>query len=90
LRSIRVIFRPARRDVNSLRTLFVPGLLWRRMMRRAFGPCRTSTSLMRFPTTSFSRSRRMTSTSGSSIYAPLPAELLEARSSGRSPACSRE
>src|SRR5437588_8423159 len=59
-RSIFVIFRPASRSANSLR------LAWRRMMRIAFRCGRTSTSLMRRPTTSFSRSRRTTSTSGSS------------------------
>src|SRR2546426_11573176 len=36
------------------------------MIRMAFRCGRTSTSLMRLPTTSFSRSRRITSTSGSS------------------------
>src|SRR6266540_1061690 len=66
LRSIFVILRDSRREPNSRRTPRLPGLACRRMARRAFGLGRTSTPLIRFPTTSFSRSRRMTSTSGSS------------------------
>src|SRR6266540_3248796 len=59
-RSTLAIFLPASRSANSLRRA------WRRMTRIAFRCGRTSTDLMRLPTTSFSRSRRITSTSGSS------------------------
>src|SRR5439155_25104140 len=60
LRSTLAIFFPASRSENSLRRAC------RRMTRIAFRWGRTSTSLIRLPTTSFSRSRRITSTSGSS------------------------
>ena len=59
-RSTFVILWPTRRDVKSLR------VLWRRITRIAFFELLTSASLMRSPTMSFSRSRRITSTSGSS------------------------
>src|SRR6266540_554965 len=63
LRSTLVIFLPASRSANSLRRA------WRRMTRMAFRCGRTTTALIRLPTTSFSRSRRITSTSGSSTSA---------------------
>src|SRR3712207_4870288 len=65
LRSTFVTLRPATRSVNSLR------LPWRRIARIAFFAALTSTVLMRLPTTSFSRSRRITSTSGSSTSSPF-------------------
>ena len=51
--------------MNSLR------LACRRITRIAFLDGRTSDSATLRPTTSFSRSRRITSTSGSSTYAPF-------------------
>src|SRR6266540_990038 len=45
------------------------------MIRIALRCGRTSTSLMRLPTTSFSRSRRITSTSGSSTLSVLLHQL---------------
>src|SRR6476661_5468549 len=63
-RSVFMTLCPARRDENSFR------VLWRRITRIAFLDPLTSTSLIFLPTTSRSRSRRITSTSGSSIHAP--------------------
>src|SRR6476620_304254 len=63
-RSVFMTLCPARRDENSFR------VLWRRITRIAFFEPLTSTSLIFLPTTSRSRSRRITSTSGSSIHAP--------------------
>src|SRR3990172_4237925 len=60
-RSTFVILCPATRDVNSLRVLCL------RIARIAFFVPLTSTVLIFLPTTSRSRSRRITSTSGSSI-----------------------
>src|SRR5439155_487808 len=63
-RSVFMILWPDKRDANSFR------VLWRRITRIAFFDPLTSTSLIFFPTTSRSRSRRITSTSGSSMHAP--------------------
>src|SRR5919109_340496 len=60
-RSALAIFRPVRRSRNSR------GVLCRRITRLVFLVRLTSTSPMRRPTTSFSRSLRRPSTSGSSI-----------------------
>src|SRR5262245_18596473 len=65
-RSVFVSLCPASRDVNSFR------VLCRRTTRRAFFDPFTSTSLIFLPTTSRSRSRRITSTTGSSIAVPSP------------------
>ena len=80
-RSTLVTLRPTRREVKSLR------VLWRRITRIAFFELLTSASLMRRPTTSFSRSRRITSTSGSSTWSPLtiPAAGAAARRCARTP-----
>src|SRR5581483_12161408 len=67
-RSALVILRPSSREVNSLR------LPWRRITRIAFRVGRTSAAWTFRPTTSFSRSRRITSTSGSSTD-PSPSAL---------------
>src|SRR6266576_23321 len=76
-RSVFMTLCPARRDENSFR------VLWRRITRIAFFEPLTSTSLIFLPTTSRSRSRRITSTSGSSINAPphrsIGASLRDAR-----------
>src|SRR5205809_986240 len=64
-RSVFMTLCPARREENSFR------VLCRRITRIAFFEPLTSTSLTFLPTTSRSRSRRITSTSGSSIHAPL-------------------
>src|SRR2546422_4693 len=63
-RSVFMTLWPAKREAKSFR------VLWRRITRIAFLDPLTSTSLIFFPTTSRSRSRRITSTSGSSICAP--------------------
>src|SRR6266576_3004774 len=63
-RSVFMTLCPARRDEKSFL------VLWRRITRIAFFEPLTSTSLIFLPTTSRSRSRRITSTSGSSIPAP--------------------
>ena len=76
-RSTFVILRPSSRDVKSLR------FGWRRMTRIAFLDGLTSASLIRRPTTSFSRSRRITSTSGSSTSSPLTIPLRRIRSEMR-------
>src|SRR5918992_5094052 len=59
-RSTLVSFRPSNREVKSFR------LPCRRITRIALRELFTSAVLIRRPTTSFSRSRRITSTSGSS------------------------
>src|SRR6266571_613934 len=63
-RSVFMTLWPAKREAKSFR------VLCRRITRIAFLDPLTSTSLIFFPTTSRSRSRRITSTSGSSIHAP--------------------
>ena len=55
--------------------------LWRRIDRRPA----TSTVLIFLPTTSFSRSRRMTSTSGSSGIAPLLSPVFARKPTARDP-----
>src|SRR5881397_258324 len=64
-RSVFMTLCPTSRDVKSFR------VLWRRTTRIAFLDPLTSTSLIFLPTTSRSRSRRITSTSGSSIPVPF-------------------
>src|SRR4029453_1097328 len=64
-RSVFVTLCPASLDVKSFRVLCL------RTTRSAFFDPLTSTSLIFLPTTSRSRSRRITSTSGSSIPVPL-------------------
>src|SRR5438132_8545271 len=63
-RSVFMTLWPVKREAKSFR------VLCRRITRIAFLDPLTSTSLIFFPTTSRSRSRRITSTSGSSIHAP--------------------
>src|SRR5436190_1792993 len=63
-RSVFMTLWPAKPAAKSFR------VLCRRITRIAFLDPLTSTSLIFFPTTSRSRSRRITSTSGSSIHAP--------------------
>src|SRR5436190_7453922 len=63
-RSVFTTLWPAKPAAKSFR------VLCRRITRIAFLDPLTSTSLIFFPTTSRSRSRRITSTSGSSIHAP--------------------